>query len=223
MAKKAFITINSDKFMHISIGTAAEYLGVSTSTLRRWDQQNILKPTYRTVGKHRRYQFKRIIQFIHQIANKTLKFNPNASIIVPKAIIYARVSASKQRHDLVRQIEHLQDFVTNQGWNVQKIYKDIGSGVNDQRKGLHRMLKDLITLQPDFLVCTYPDRLTRFGTGFITAICNFYSVKIIYTKQHNHTMTKEEKLTQDFIAILTSYAGRIHRQRRGRYTKTSPN
>ena len=53
MAKKAFITINSDKFMHISIGTAAEYLGVSTSTLRRWDQQNILKPTYRTVGKHR--------------------------------------------------------------------------------------------------------------------------------------------------------------------------
>lgn len=121
MAKKVFIVVNSGKFVHVSIGTVAEYLGVSTSTLRRWDQQNILKPAYRIIGKHRRYQFKRIIHFIHQIAHKTLRFTPNASITTPKAIIYARVSASKQRHDLVRQIEHLQDFTANQGWKVQKI------------------------------------------------------------------------------------------------------
>lgn len=209
--------------MYVSIGTAAEYLGVSTSTLRRWEKQNILISTYRTVGNHRRYQFKQIIQFLHRISYKAVKFKFKESIPKPQAILYARVSGSKQRHDLTRQISHLQDFTVNQGWTIQKIYKDIGSGVNEKRKGLNRLLKELPVLQPDYLVCAYPDRLARFGTGLITTICNIYSIKIIYTNQNSHVVSNEEKLTQDFIAILTSFAGKLHRQRRGRYAKTNPN
>ena len=209
--------------MYISIGTAAEYLGVSTSTLRRWEKQNILISTYRTVGNHRRYQFKQIIRFLHRIMHKTVKFKPKESIPNPQAILYARVSGSKQRHDLTRQISHLQEFALNEEWTIQKIYKDIGSGVNEKRKGLNRLLKDLPILQPDYLVCAYPDRLARFGTGLITAICNIYSIKIIYTNSHSDVISNEEKLTQDFIAILTSFAGKLHRQRRGRYTKTNSN
>jgi len=204
--------------MYVSIGTAAEYMGVSTSTLRRWEKQNILISAYRTVGNHRRYLFKQIIQFLHRISYKKVNFKTKESIPNPQAILYARVSGSKQRHDLTRQITHLQDFTINQGWNVQKIYKDIGSGVNEKRKGLNRLLKDLAIFQPDFLVCAYPDRLARFGTGLITTICNIYSIEIVYTKQNEHIISNEEKLTQDFIAILTSFAGKLHRQRRGRYT-----
>ena len=164
--------------MYISIGAAANYLGVSTSTLRRWDQLNLLQSTYRTVGNHRRYQFKLIIQFLHRISHKTLNYKSKRSIPKPQAILYARVSGSKQRQDLARQISHLQDFTSNQGWGIQKIYKDIGSGVNDKRKGLNRLLKDLSVLQPDYLVCAYPDRLARFGTGLIATICKLYSIEI---------------------------------------------
>ena len=204
--------------MYISIGKAADYLGISTSTLRRWDLQNTLKSTYRTVGNHRRYQFKHIIHFLHRISYKMTKLDSKRSIPKPKAILYARVSGSKQRQDLARQISHLHDFTVNQGWDIQKIYKDIGSGVNDRRKGLNRLLKDLPVLQPDYLVCAYPDRLARFGTGLIATLCNLYSIQIIYTKQHEYLVSNEEKITQDFIAILTSFAGKLHRQRRGRYT-----
>ncbi len=206
--------------MYISIGAAANYLGVSTSTLRRWDQLNLLQSTYRTVGNHRRYQLKQIIQFLHRISYKTFNYKSKRPIPKPQAILYARVSGSKQRQDLARQISHLQDFTNNQAWEIQKIYKDVGSGVNDKRKGLNRLLKDLPVLQPDYLVCAYPDRLARFGTGLIATICKLYSIEIIYTKQHEHLISNEEKITQDFIAILTSFAGKLHRQRRGRYTKT---
>ena len=116
--------------MYVSIGTAAEYLGVSTSTLRRWEKQNILISTFRTAGNHRRYQFKRIIQFLHRIRYKKVTIKTKESIPRSQAILYARVSGSKQRQDLTRQISHLQDFVNNKGWTTQKVYKDIGSGIN---------------------------------------------------------------------------------------------
>ncbi|MBC7530542.1 MAG: MerR family DNA-binding transcriptional regulator, partial [Oligoflexus sp.] len=40
--------------MYISVGAAAEILGVSISTLRRWEKEKVLLPSYRTIGGHRR-------------------------------------------------------------------------------------------------------------------------------------------------------------------------
>ena len=40
---------------YLSIGETAKLLGVSVSTLRRWECEGKLLPAYRTVGSHRRY------------------------------------------------------------------------------------------------------------------------------------------------------------------------
>lgn len=40
---------------HLPIGKAAEYLGVSEQTLRRWDKDGIFKATYVSGGSHRYY------------------------------------------------------------------------------------------------------------------------------------------------------------------------
>ena len=40
--------------MHLSISATAIYLGVSISTVRRWDRKQILASDYRTAGEHRR-------------------------------------------------------------------------------------------------------------------------------------------------------------------------
>ena len=40
--------------MYLSIGQASNYLGVSISTLRRWDKEGYLIPDVYTVGGHRR-------------------------------------------------------------------------------------------------------------------------------------------------------------------------
>ncbi|MFC1638645.1 helix-turn-helix domain-containing protein, partial [Patescibacteria group bacterium] len=40
---------------YLSIKEAAEYLGVSKQTLRRWDESGKFRPSYVTPGGHRQY------------------------------------------------------------------------------------------------------------------------------------------------------------------------
>jgi len=55
---------------------------------------------------------------------------------------YARVSAAKQRKELQNQKEQMQKFAKQQGWKMEKIFADIASGMNEQRKGLQRLLNE---------------------------------------------------------------------------------
>ena len=45
-------------------------------------------------------------------------------------IIYARVSTSKQKVDLIRQLEILEKFVLAQALKVDRVFSDIASGIN---------------------------------------------------------------------------------------------
>ncbi len=66
----------------ITIGQAAKFLGVSISTLRRWELDGKITPE-RTTGLHRRYDLAKIkSESIHAIHR------------VKKTIAYARVSSS---------------------------------------------------------------------------------------------------------------------------------
>src|SRR5687767_3635287 len=81
--------------MHLSIGKAAALLGVSISTLRRWEEEDYFHPSYRTRGGHRRYALSQL----------ETKFEPVSSDIKPtaKVVAYARVSSHDQKKDLETQ------------------------------------------------------------------------------------------------------------------------
>lgn len=134
----------------------------------------------------------------------------------PRVVTYARVSGSKQREDLKRQQEHLKMNVKNQGWHLENQYQDIGSGLNDNRQGLIRLIKELPIIQPAMIVCSYQDRLARFGLTLLKTICAIFNTKIIVTHESNHKNSLEEQLVKDVLAILTSFAGKLHRARRGK-------
>ncbi|MFQ5977221.1 MAG: IS607 family transposase [Candidatus Heimdallarchaeota archaeon] len=133
----------------------------------------------------------------------------------PRVVAYARVSGSKQRRELTRQIAHLDTYIQHHDWHHLKTYHDIGSGLNDGRKGLLRLLRDLPLLQPDKVVCTYEDRLARFGTKLLETIYTYFSTQIIVTQQQRQQPSLEEQVVQDVIALITSFAGKLHRARRG--------
>ena len=77
---------------------------------------------------------------------------------------YARVSATKQKKELLRQQEQLRAFAYHQGWQLKKVFTDITSGMNEQRKGLHRLLNEVVIIHPFAILCTYEDRTARFET-----------------------------------------------------------
>ncbi|MCY0898554.1 MAG: MerR family DNA-binding transcriptional regulator, partial [Firmicutes bacterium] len=71
---------------------AAEFLGVTPSTLRRWEREGKLIPDERTAGGYRGYDLARLRpeQFAHRGAPR-------------KTVAYARVSSHDQKDDLERQ------------------------------------------------------------------------------------------------------------------------
>ena len=198
--------------MLVRIGIAASMQGVSASTMRRWEKEERLLPYKRTRGGHRRYKLSQMLGEEEQMEENDNQFNP-------MVLGYARVSGAKQKKELITQQEHLRAFAKQQGWKVEKIFTDIASGMNDQRKGLEALLKTVATKQPFAVLCTYRDRIARFGTKVINQFCQTFDTKVIPMYQQEE-QAAESKLVEDMIALVTSFAGRLHRQRRG---KAPPN
>ena len=90
----------------LTIKDAAKILGVSTSTLRRWEREGVLKADSRTMGNQRRYSLKSIKPEYSQHKGGG------------KTICYARVSSKDQRKDLGRQAEVLELYCAVVGGNL---------------------------------------------------------------------------------------------------------
>lgn len=76
-----------------------------------------------------------------------------------KKVCYARVSSSKQKRDLERQIENLKKHYPD-----HEIISDIGSGVNYRRKGFQAILERVYSGDNiGEVVITHKDRLCRYG------------------------------------------------------------
>ncbi|MHC5732185.1 MAG: recombinase family protein, partial [Nostoc sp.] len=78
--------------------------------------------------------------------------------------IYARVSSAEARPNLDRQAVRLTDYSIARGYRIYKIVKEIGSGLNDNRKLLSNALLDE---NYNILVAEHRDRVTRFGLNYI--------------------------------------------------------
>ena len=88
--------------MYLGIGKVAIMFGVSVSTLRRWDEANLLSASYRTAGGHRRYKLIKILMFC-RIVRKIVPDSSQIQHLSVQVVSYARVSSSRQKEDLKRQ------------------------------------------------------------------------------------------------------------------------
>ncbi len=59
--------------MYLSISQASSAVGVSISTLRRWEREGKLKSAYRTLGGHRRYALSAFFAVLSFLWSRVLK------------------------------------------------------------------------------------------------------------------------------------------------------
>ena len=190
----------------LSIKQAANQLGVSVSTLRRWDETGVLV-AQRTPKGHRRYDLSKIHPNLTR--NKVEQQR--------KTIAYARVSSHDQKPDLQRQIEMLELYCSAQGWSFEVI-SDLGSGMNYHKKGLKRLLDDILDNKIDRLVLTHKDRLLRFGAELVFALCEARQVEVVIINQ-GENLSFEEELAQDVLEIITVFSARLYGSRSKRNKK----
>ena len=200
---------------------ASTLLGVCTKTLRRWDASGILLPDCRTGGGHRRYSIPKLALFLKSKTLGNEKRAHHTLIDYPRshhfqnAAIYARVSAMKQKEDLERQIHYLTQQAREAGFQDSIIYKDIASGLNDERHGLKRLIRDAFAQKFGVDFISHRDRLARFGTALINQVLDLLNIKIqrvgLTTLQDQETDSPLHTLGDDVLAILTSYSGKLYR------------
>ncbi len=184
----------------VSIHEAAEFLGVSPQTLRRWEREGRLLPDERTAGGRRRDDLARLRpeQF----------YAPESP---RRTIAYARVSSHDQKDDLERQKQVLELFCARQDWTFEVI-ADLGSGINCHKKGLKRLLNAIIGGEVGRLVITHKDRLLRLGAELVFAICDAKQVEVAILNQGEDT-TFEEDLAKDVLEIITVFSARLYGSR----------
>ena len=182
----------------LSIGKFAKSLGVSIQTLRNWDKEGKLKPTYVTENGYRYYS--------EDLLNKFRNIK-NVNKIKKKNILYARVSTKNQKDDLDRQVDNLKQYAYSKGYSFE-IITDIGSGINYKKEGLLKMINLVECGEVDRIIVLYKDRLIRFGYDLIEYICKLNDTKIEIVD--NSTISKEQELTEDLIQIITIFENRLY-------------
>jgi putative resolvase len=183
----------------VGIGEASKALGVSITTLRRWEAEGRLIPEH-TTGGHRRYDL--------------AKLKPGLFRATPderRTVAYARVSSHDQKDDLDRQKQVLELYCAQQGWTFELV-SDLGSGMNYYKKGLKRLLNEILAGRVGRLVLTHKDRLLRFGAELVFAICEAQNVEVVILNQGEDTAF-EEDLAEDVLEIVTVFSARLYGSR----------
>jgi predicted site-specific integrase-resolvase len=129
-----------------------------------------------------------------------------------KIAIYTRVSAAENKDHLDGQAKRLQDYCAAKGYPVAQVVKEIGSGVNDTRPKLLKLLTDpTVTL----IVVEHKDRLTRFGFNCIEQWFKLQDRRIEVINLADAERGQED-FVQDFVSIVTSFCARLYGQRRSK-------
>ena len=189
---------------YYSTKKVTEILGVTAQTLRNWDKEGKLKPSYVKSNGYRYYSEESILSYTQE--RKTKK---NLNVVG-----YARVSSQKQSDDLERQINNLNTYISSK-YDSFDIITDIGSGINYNKPGLKKLIEKINKKEVDLIIVLYKDRLLRFGFELVEYFAKLNNVKIEVLDKIDKN--QDEELVEDLVQIITVFSCKIQGKRK---TKT---
>lgn len=148
--------------------------------------------------------------------------SPSGTILVPEyeeqikesriknCVIYTRVSSSENKGNLEGQANRLKEFAEKNGLRIVEIIKEIGSGVNDKRPKLIKLLE---SKEWDVILVEHKDRLTRFGFNYLEVMVRKEGKEILVV---NIAEEVKNDLMEDLVSIIYSFSARLYGIRRGK-------
>jgi len=133
-----------------------------------------------------------------------------AKKVVAPVVIYARVSSIKHKEYLDRQVARLEDYCAAKGYQVVRVVKEIGSGVNDSRSKFLSLLADP---KVTTIVVEHKDRATRFGFRYLEVLLSqqHRTIEVVNLAENNR-----EDLVHDLSSIVYAMCARLYGQRRAK-------
>ena len=177
---------------------ACAILGVHYKTLYNWAEKGQIE-VVRTPGGKRMYNVSKYI-------GDNINIQPEEKI-AKKKICYCRVSTSKQKDDLQRQIKYMKER-----YPKHEIWTDIGSGINWKRKKFNKIFQFAKDGLIDEVVVAHRDRLCRFAFDMAQNILKMHDVKLVVINSVDKTI--DEDMCDDLMSIIQIYICRKNGRRK---------
>ena len=156
---------------------------ICRSTLWRWVKEDKIKINKLPSGHYDYY------------------FESEAKLNNKDIIIYARCSTSGQKENLQRQIERLKNYASANGLIVNKVYSEIASALNYNRKEYRKLIDNIINGTVSKIIIEYKDRILRIGFDDFKFLCEKFNVDLIVIDETNYE-DKTKEITDDLISII---------------------
>lgn len=119
---------------------------------------------------------------------------------------YARVSTGGQKDDLQRQVERIKAFGLSSGIPDIKVYKEIASGMNENRRVLNSILSD-----PEItnIIVEHRERISRINFKLIESALKAQDRNIIVMDDEEI----EDDIIRDITEVMTSFCARFYGRR----------
>ena len=186
---------------YVTAKEAKNILKINATTLKSWKDKGILS--------YKKLSDKKILYDIDSVLNNS-DINDNRL-----NVIYARVSNTKQHNDLLNQIELVKSYCIINGIKISKVYQDIASGMNENRKDFNILINDVISGKIKNIYISFKDRLTRFGFDYFKNLFQKYNVNIVILDElEESNKTFQDELTEDLISIIHNFSMKLYSNRR---------
>ena len=123
-----------------------------------------------------------------------------------RTVCYARVSSGGRKGDLRRQADRLKAFAVGMGVEHPEIVTETGSGMDDKRRKLNRLLSDPTV---GTLVVERRDRFARMNMGLVESALKAQGRRIIVVDDTE----PDDDLVRDMTEALTSFCARLYGRR----------
>ena len=125
-------------------------------------------------------------------------------------VIYARVSTYKQKNDLTNQVDSIKHFCNKNNIKYSKIYKEIASGIDFDRKIFQIMLNDVINCKIKNIYITFKNRISRLSFLTLQNIFSHLGTNIIpiYSDVNNNDEIMDELISLIHILSTKQYSNR---------------
>ena len=190
-------------------GEVAEILHLHYQTVIRYDNEGILH--FKRNESNRRVMFKEdLLQYLNE---KGLLIDD--TVQTKSDVIYCRVSSHDQQTegDLDRQVVKLMEYAQSYQLQNPIILKEVGSGLNDNRKQIQRLIRMIIHHEVSRVFITYKDRLTRFGYHYLETICKECGVELHVMNDNETDKSAQEEMVEDMMALIVSFSGKLYGMR----------
>ena len=136
-------------------------------------------------------------------------------------MVYARMSSGDQKEDLERQVGRVVEWATQQGYQPHEVVKEVGSGLNGNRRRLRRLVADHTV---GTTVVEHRERLSRFGFEWVEAALAGRGARILVMDEgeleddlvRDVTLVMTEVMTLVMTEVMTSLCARLYGRRSAR-------